>query len=128
MTTTDMNTTALEKSRPCLLSDSFKAVKSFGALPILITGMSRNQVQTFSHSESRSLIRMMQELSVWSLDSFIMMEKDHVCQYLPKIMRCQSYLDDSCCLCTAISKLLSESRIGKHHGEELRGIVTQQEC
>ena len=70
----DMKATALEKSRPCLESDVFKASKGFAALPMLTIGMSKNRVQTSPLSESRTLTKMMHDLSVLSFDSSIMIE------------------------------------------------------
>ena len=70
----DMNDTALEKLKPFFSKDSFRARNIFTAVPILTTGISKKRVQTLPNSGSRSLTRMIHDLSTLSLDSSINME------------------------------------------------------
>ena len=70
----DIKDTVLSKLSPFLVSDSFKAWNKLVAGPMFTTGMSKNLVHTSPICGSRSLTRMMQDLSLLSLDSSIIKE------------------------------------------------------
>lgn len=69
----DINATVLEKSKPCLLRDVFKALNKLVAL-MLTTGISRNRVHVSPFSELRTHTRIMHNLLVLSFDSSVMRE------------------------------------------------------
>ena len=57
----DINAAALEKYGPLLSSDDFRTMNYLAAVPILITGLSKNLVRMSPNVESRILTKMIQD-------------------------------------------------------------------